>query len=438
MIFWREKQREKAIALLDAALRRRPDFAAALCMGGYMLGECGKPEPALRFYRRALAIDPSLVVAHVNSGKLLFGAGRFAEALAAFEAATEVAPENADAWCCCAGALRELGRLEELVEAARRALALRPVFAEAAINLGNALLKLDRMEEALDAYRQASAARPDSDSALCGQALALRGLGRFSEALAAFEAAEARGSREAIAGKGCLLLTLGDFERGLEGYEARWLKGKSLGELLGSRFGTWIALTRRGERVLVHNDHGFGDTIQFFRYLPMMTAAGVDTTFVCPPNLHRLLSSKTELRFVASPPEGQPFDAQIAISSLPRAFGTRIDTIPAPVPYLAAEPDLRAKWSRRIGSAGLKIGVVWQGNPRSGSGPRALFSACRDDAAVQGQRASGLFLFRRALAKSNSKIRPDQCESRRSARISTQKAMRSSILQRRWRLSISL
>jgi hypothetical protein len=69
--------------------------------------------------------------------------------------------------------------------------------------------------------------------------LALRSLGRFSEALAKFEAAEALGSREAEAGKGCLMLTLGDFERGLQGYEARWLKGKSLGEALGTRFETW-------------------------------------------------------------------------------------------------------------------------------------------------------------------------------------------------------
>ena len=97
-------------------------------------------------------------------------------------------------------------------------------------------------------------------------------LGRFSEALAAFERAEALGSREAVAGKGCLMLTLGDFEEGLEGYEARWLKGKSLGEALGTRFETWKGPGRGGERVLVLNDHGLGDTIQFFRYLPLMAA----------------------------------------------------------------------------------------------------------------------------------------------------------------------
>jgi tetratricopeptide (TPR) repeat protein len=363
VVHWRERRRDEAIKLIDEALRLRPDFAAALCMGGYMLGECRKPESALRFYRRALELDASLTVAHVNAGKLYFSAGRFVEALRSFEAATALAPDDPDAWSSRAGALRELGRLEESLEAAMRALSLRDDFPEAAINLGNALLKLDRPEEALDAYLRASAAAPSSAAARCGQALALRSLGCFSEALTAFEAAEALGSREARAGKGCLKLTLGDFERGLEGYEARWLKGKSLGEALGARFETWTGPGRPGERVLVLNDHGLGDTIQFFRYLPLMTAAGADAAFVCPPRLRRLLSSKANLRIVDSPPAGEEFDAQIAISSLPYAFGTRLDTIPAAVPYIAAEPALREMWARRIGSAGFKIGIVWQGNP---------------------------------------------------------------------------
>jgi Flp pilus assembly protein TadD len=362
-VAWREGQREYAISRLDEALRRRPDFAEALSMGGFILSERGKPEAALRFYRQALSFNPSLVVAHVNSGKLLFDARRFAEALAAFEAATALAPDDADAWCSRAGALRELGRLEESLKAARRALLLRPHFAEAAINLGNALLKLDRMDEALFAYRRASAARPGFAAALCGEALALRNLGRIDEAFAAFEAAESLGSREAIAGKGCLLLTLGDFERGFEGYEARWLEGKSLPEALGTRFPTWRGRGQPGERVLVLNDHGLGDTIQFFRYLPLMASAGVVVTFVCPARLHRLLSSGAKVRFVDAPPAHEPFDAQIAVSSLPRAFETRLESIPADVPYLSPEAALQRLWAERIGAAGFKVGLVWQGNP---------------------------------------------------------------------------
>ena len=361
-LLWDEDRRREAIAHLDEAVRIKPDFPEALSMGGYMLDQCGKPEAALRFYRRALELDPSLVVAHNNAGKLLFDMDRFEEALAAFEAATALAPGDADAWCSLAGALRELGRLEASLDAAERALALRPGFAEAAINMGNALLKLDRMEEALAAYRQAGAARPNFAAALCGQALALRNLGRYGESMAAFEAAEALGLREAVAGKGCLLLTLGEFERGFEGYEARWLKGKSLADALGTRFPTWKGPGRPGERVLVLNDHGLGDTIQFVRYLPLMAASGIETTFVCPPRLRRLLSSRIATRFVDAPPD-EPFDAQIAISSLPHAFGARLEAVPADTPYLLAERSLVEKWSEKIGSAGFKVGVVWQGNP---------------------------------------------------------------------------
>jgi hypothetical protein len=223
---------------------------------------------------------------------------------------------------------------------------------------------------------------------LCGEALALRNLGRFDEALAAFEAAEALGSREAVAGKGCLLLTLGDFERGFAGYEARWLEGKPLPEALGTRFPTWRGTPRPGERVLVLNDHGLGDTIQFFRYLPLMAAVGVEITFVCPPKLHRLLRAAAEVRFVSAPPAQEKFDAQIAISSLPRAFGTRLGTIPADVPYLSPEAPLQRLWAERIGEAGFKIGLVWQGNPnpeadRARSIPLAALAPLADVAGVR-------------------------------------------------------
>jgi tetratricopeptide (TPR) repeat protein len=359
---WSEGRRSEAVYRLDEALVLAPDSSQAICMGAYMLGEMGRFEPALRFYNRALELDPRLALAHSNAGKLLFKLARPSDALKAFDAAIELEPNNPDAWNGRAGALRELGSLEESLEAARHALALRPGFAEAAINIGNALLKLDRMEEALSAYCEAEEARPHFAHALCGQGLALRNLGRYDEAMAAFDAAEALGSREAIANKGCLLLTIGDFERGLSGYEARWLGGKSLSEALGARHPRWRGPGLGGDRVLVFNDHGLGDTFQFVRYLPLMAAANTEATFVCPAKLHRLLEPSLTCRLVDAPPD-EPFDAQIALSSLPWAFGTRLDTIPAVVPYLNAEPKLREAWAERVGAAGFKVGIAWQGTP---------------------------------------------------------------------------
>jgi hypothetical protein len=94
-----------------------------------------------------------------------------------------------------------------------------------------------------------------------------------------------------------------------------------------------------------------------------MADAGLDVTLFCPRAMHRLFSSRADVRLIDRADDSATYDAQIAISSLPRAFRTRLATIPTPIPYLAAEPELQRKWAARIGSAGFKIGIVWQGNP---------------------------------------------------------------------------
>ena len=361
---WNGGNRQEAIAMLDAALRRNPEYPEALCMAAFVLGESGKPGAALQFYRRAISLKIEQPTAWSNAGKILFASGRFQEALDAFDAALVLRRDHADLWNSRAGALRKLGRLADSAAAAREALCLRPNFPEAVLNLGTAFFKLGRSEEALDAYRLAVSQKPDYADGLCGAALALQALGRLREARDAFEAAERLGNREAISGKGCLDLMLGDFERGWIGYESRWIAGKSLADALGARFPTWRGPGEAGERVLVMNDHGLGDTIQFARYLPMIVESGAVPTFLGPAKMHRLLSSLPgDIRCVERTGEGEAFDAQIAISSLAGAFGTRVDSVPAPIPYLCAEPARVEDWAARIGAAGLKVGVVWQGNP---------------------------------------------------------------------------
>jgi tetratricopeptide (TPR) repeat protein len=359
---WTAGRQEDAIAAIDAALRLRPDFPEALAMGGYILGGMHKAEGAIAFYRRALELAPGAGLLWTNLGKQLFKLRRFGEALAAFDEALALSPDGADCWNNRAGALRELGRLEDSGLAARKALGFRPDFAEAAINLGNANLKLDRMEDALQAYLHALMCGPRLASAHCGAALALKGLGRFEEARAAFEEAERLGSPEAASGRGCLQLLCGDFEAGWEGYEARWADGRSLRDVLGVRFREWRGLDDSARRLLVLNDHGLGDTIQFCRYLPLIRSRGVAVSLVCPQRLHRLFAP-LGVELLAEAPSDEIFDAQIAISSLPRAFKTRLDRNLPNARYLSAEPALCSAWGARIGDAGFKIGVIWQGNP---------------------------------------------------------------------------
>jgi tetratricopeptide (TPR) repeat protein len=390
---WNGGRRPEAIALLDAALRGNPEFPEALCMAAFVLGQSGKPAAALQFYRRAIGLKIEQPTAWSNAGKILFEFERYEEALAAFDAALALRPDHADSWNSRAGALRKLGRLADSAAAAREALRLRPDFAEAALNLGTALFKLGRSAEALEAYRLAASNKPDYADALCGAGLALRALDRLREARDAFEAAERLGNREAISGKACLDLTLGDFERGWVGYEARWISGKSLAEALGARFPTWRGPGKAGERVLVMNDHGLGDTIQFARYIPMIVQSGAIPTFLGPAKMLRLLASLPGgARRVERTDEGEAFDAQIAISSLPGVFGTRLDSVPASIPYLRAEPELVERWAPRIGAAGFKIGVVWQGNadPEVDMARAVPLSAFAPLAALRGVRLISL------------------------------------------------
>jgi len=347
---------------LDAAIALKPDFAEAFALGGFVLERGGRAEIAMRFYERSLALRREQPKVWFNLGKLLTKAGRFADALAALDAGLALDPRDADALNTRSAALRPLWRVEEAAEAARAALRLRPQFAEAALNLGTALLKAAKPEPALGAYRKAGALRGDYADAICGEALALTALGRLEEAGAAFDRAVALGCREAVSGRGCLDLMLGRFERGWDGYEARWVDGKSIADALGARYPIWRGPSSPPQRVLVFNDHGLGDTIQFARYLPLMARAGAEPHLLAPAKLHGLIGPLVEGRIFEREPAAVQFDAQIAISSLPRAFATRLDSIPVETPYLFAEDRRVARWASEIGKGGFRIGCVWQGN----------------------------------------------------------------------------
>jgi Flp pilus assembly protein TadD len=352
----------EASAKLDVAIAVRPNFPEAFALGAFILERGGKKETALRFYQRALTLKPDQPRAWFNLAKLLLREGRFGEALAALDAGLTSAPGDEDGFNTRSAALRSLGRLAESAEAARAALKRRPNFPEAAVNLGAALMKSGQPQKAMHAFRKAGRLRRDYADAICGEALCLRAMGRLEEARAAFDRAAALGCREAVSGRGCLDLMLGDFERGWEGYEARRVDGKSVAESLGVRYPLWRGPSAPPQRVLVINDHGLGDTIQFARYLPLMTAAGAEPHFLAPAKMHRLIGPLVEGRIFEREPADMPFDAQIALSSLARAFGTRLDSVPARTPYLHPEKGRLPRWSQRIGAHGFRIGCVWQGN----------------------------------------------------------------------------
>ena len=99
------------------------------------------------------------------------------------------------------------------------------------------------------------------------------------------------------------------------------------------------------------------------RYFPMLADLGADATVECRPNMHVLLKQVPGVRLVTKIDPAEHFDYQVHLFSLPRAFKTRSESVPAQVPYVFPDPALTAKWADRLGAKGFKIGIAWQGNP---------------------------------------------------------------------------
>ncbi len=356
---------DAAIAWFDAALRARPDFPEALCSGGYILQSRGHAVGALAFYDRALHFDPDYAVAWFNRGGLLLAHGDAEAALSCFDQACALQPEHAGAHCNRGAALYASGRLREAAEAFRQALRIKTDLPEAELNLGNALMRLGQYEASRQAYLRAIVLRGDYALAFCGLGIVAKEMGRFDEAMRAFDQSLclAPNSAEARSNKGCLQLLLGDFAEGWEGYEYRWAEGRRPVPASSARFDLTDPASIAGQKILVVHDHGLGDATQFFRYVVLLTQAGAEVSFAAPAKLRRLLaSSGAPIRWRDEDDFSGDFDAVLAISSLPRAFSTRLDAIPAPIPYLRAEAERVEHWRNRAAGAGPKIGLCWRGN----------------------------------------------------------------------------
>lgn len=356
---------ENAIGHFDAALAIQPDFPEALCSGGYILQITGHAEGALAFYGRAVELAPDYFDALYNRGCLFFSLLRLPEAIADFERAAALQPADAAAAANLGTALYQSGRLVEAVNRLNTALSLDPGLLEAELNLGSALRRLGREDEAGEAFWRAALLKPDCAEAFCGLGIIARSKGDFAKALEYYDCALALDPQleEALSSRGCLQLLLGDFENGLEGYEYRWVDSRRRIASSAVRVDVERPETIAGQHVLVVNDHGLGDTIQFYRYVKMLSDGGADVTFAGPAKLRRLLdSSGARVLWRDTNDLSGTHDAVIAISSLPRAFSTRLATVPAPVPYLSAEPEKVAFWRDRMPGDALKVGLCWRGS----------------------------------------------------------------------------
>jgi len=327
-------QPDEAIAAYRQAITLRPGYAEAHYNLGNALMDKGQRDEAIASYRQAIALGPGYVEAHNNLGYALHGKGQFDEAIAALQQAIAFQPGYVDAHYNLGNALMDNGRLDEAVAAFQQTITLRPGYAEACNNLGNALKDRRQLDEAVGVYRKAIALRPD-----------------FAEA------------HHNLA---FVLLQKQDYSQGWREYEWRWKMKDFPSPRRSFSQPQWDGSDLNNRTILLHSEQGFGDAIQFIRYVPLVAKRGGRIIVECPVELQRLFQGEPRGWEIIA--RGKPlpaFDVHCPLLSLPLVFGTTAQSIPAQVPYLHCDPQLAAKWRERL--SGLpesrKVGLVWAGSP---------------------------------------------------------------------------
>lgn len=291
--------------------------------------QAGRMERAIELYRHLVAQFPSYAAGWNNLGVALRATDRFAAAASALRRGTALNPDDAGAWSNLGNALRAIGDYDGAAEAHEKSLELDPSAGRVHYNL----------------------------------ALVRRDLGQLDSALAGFAKAESIGfkSSEMMWDRALTMLVAGDLEQGFREYEWRWQLPESPPRY--ANIEAWGGQSFAGKTLLVHTEQGFGDAIQFLRYLPMAAKLGGRVIYECPEPLRRLVQNSPVaigIEFVSHGAAAPAADYQIALLSLARVFETSLESIPSSSPYLVPPPDGP---KLQVASDGPRVGLVWAGKP---------------------------------------------------------------------------
>ncbi len=359
------KRIDDALASYDMAISLKPDYADAYNNRGNVLRGLKRFDEALSSYDEAVTLRPDLAEVYNNRGNALKDLKRFEEAFACYDKAIALKPDYADAYNNRGNALKGLERLDEALVSYDKALALEPDMAEAYNNRGNVLQDLEGRGDAIASYDKAIALKPDYAEAHYNRGNGLMELTRFVDALASYDKAIVLRPdyAEAYHNRSLCLLFLERYQEGWRQFEWRKKKPEPVGRRPYSQ-PLWLGNENiAGKALFIYWEQGIGDTLQFCRYVPLAAALGAHVILEVQPPLVTLLRSLPGVAKLVARGEAVPhFDFHCPIMSLPLAFQTRRETIPARVPYLMPSKEIIEKWRSRLGGNGPKIGVAWAGN----------------------------------------------------------------------------
>ncbi|VBB05508.1 Hypothetical protein LUCI_0718 [Lucifera butyrica] len=302
---------------------------------------------------------------HLQRGIELAHKKAYQEAVDSLRLAIGLKPDDAEAYNSLGEVLNDMRRPADAEPYLRRAIELDPDYAAAHNNLGMALTKLTRPDEAAACFHRVTELLPDEPVAYYNLGVVLKEARRLAEAEGCLHRALKLNPDYPAAefALGTLYLLLGQFDKGWKTYESRH-------KLLGFNpdIHLWQGEDLRGRKILLFQEQGFGDTLQFFRFAPRIAALADSTTLWVQKPLYRLLAaSEHNVKIHAGDDIKEEFDFVATLLSLPRIFNISTAAIPGTVPYLQPDREIAARWQKTLQKTAdnkrVRAGVVWAGNP---------------------------------------------------------------------------
>ena len=372
---------------------------------GVLCRKCGEPESAVACLHQALLADEANHEAREQLATLLADRGEVLESIAQFEKLVETQPEarhyfnlgilystlgegvqaethyrsaltlmpaHAESLSNLGLLLAERGLTGEALSCLKRAVAIAEQSPQAHANLAQLLEADDQLDVAAHCLERAVALKPEDAGLHCDLAVLRTEQRRLDEAESGFRRAlqldPAHRSAKTFLGQ--FLLAQGRFAEGWPLHEARFGRNATAGRPLLPTLATpaWQGDALHGKTLLLRQEQGFGDEIQFIRYLPRLLAfAPAKIRMQCWSALHPLFSGLPGIELHAETDAVPSHDVWISTMSLPLYCGS--SDIPDELPYLQAPAERVDAWRKRLGSASakLRVGLLWQGHRLHGN-----------------------------------------------------------------------
>jgi tetratricopeptide (TPR) repeat protein len=334
---------------------------------GHQAMAANQAQASVDYFCKAVELDGANAQAYLSLGAAMFKLNQYRACLECIDKVLALNPTCPEAYNTQGLALKALGKNQDAIASFNKAIALQAYFPEAYLNLAAAYRGERRLPEALRAIQKAIAQKPDYAQAHSNQGNIYQDLHQLDAAIAAFDKAISLEPdlAEAYFNKSIALLLKGDYKAGWPLYEWRWVNDNKAALNRQHHLEVWSGKQPlQGKRILIQSEQGFGDTIQFCRFIRRVAALGAHVVFEVDAVLASLMRSVQGVHEILI--KGQPVppsDYKVQLMSLPGLFGLELQDVGVNGAYVHVSPEKAKKWKTEMANQRHKIGIIWRGSP---------------------------------------------------------------------------